>query len=62
MAKPRKNSRRQRLIALAVGEKISFPIKVKASVSAQLCEIRDSTGQSYSYETIKGQMSVTRRS
>lgn len=62
MAKPNKNSRRQKLIALDVGKTMTFLKSQtnKGSLTSQLTSLKEEVGQSYSYETFPKTIVVTR--
>lgn len=62
MAKVRKNSRRQKLVTLPVGAKAIFPRTSKSVIKAQLQEIKDTFGQSYTMATTDKQVTITRLS
>ena len=60
MATTKKNSRRQQLINLAIGESLSFPPSVRSAVKAQLAELKFSIGQRYSVTSSQEKVIVTR--
>ena len=60
MAKVNKNSRRQQLINLQIGESLSFPPAVRSTVKAQISDLKLSIGQRYSVVSTEEHIIVTR--
>lgn len=60
MAKVNKDSRRQQLINLQIGESLSFPSAVRSAVKAQISDLKLSTKQRYSVVSSQENIVVTR--
>ena len=60
MATTNKDSRRQQLINLKIGEKLLFPPSARTAVKSQLSELKFSTGQRYSVTSSQEKVIVTR--
>lgn len=60
MATTNKDSRRQQLINLKIGEKLLFPPSARTAVKSQLSELKFSTGQRYSVKSSQEKVIVVR--